>query len=142
MLQTMTKDNTDFMNLKNKVYDAKVVHVYDGDTIHVVFYEFGQYFKWNCRIMGVDTPEVRTRNLKEKEFGILVRDIMREKLLDRIVKIHVDSFDKYGRLLIDLHMPNEEVENQDDIMLSEWLIQNGYAYAYDGGTKKAWTFEN
>ena len=141
-LSTMTRDNTDFMNLKNKTYKAKVVYVYDGDTIHVVFYEFGQYFKWNCRIMGVDTPEIRTRNKKEKELGYKVRDLMREKLLNKIVSIKVDSFDKYGRLLIDLYMPMDEmIENQDSVLLSEWLISNGYAYEYHGGTKHVWTFD-
>lgn len=142
MLQTMTRENTEFMSLKNKHYDAKIVHIYDGDTMHVVFYEYGQYIKWNCRVMGVDTPEIRTRNLQEKQLGLKVRDILIERLLNKIVKIHTDEFDKYGRLLIDVEMPLEPlVENQDSIMLSEWLIANNYAYPYEGGTKRSWVFE-
>ena len=141
-LKSKTRENTDFMNLKDKTYEAKVVYVYDGDTIHVVFYEFGHYFKWNCRIMGVDTPEIRTRNLKEKEFGYKVRNLMRDKLMNQIVKIKVDTFDKYGRLLIDLYMPVDETnETPNSLLLSEWLINNGYAYEYNGGTKQEWTFD-
>lgn len=141
-LQTMTRKNTEFMSLKNKTYDAKIVHIYDGDTMHVVFYEYGQYIKWNCRIMGVDTPEIRTRNIEEKQLGLKVRDILIDQLLNKIVKIHTDDFDKYGRLLIDVEMPlDPQVENQDSIMLSEWLISNNYAYPYEGGTKRSWVFE-
>ena len=141
-LQTMTRENTEFMSLKNKHYDAKIVHIYDGDTMHVVFYEYGQYIKWNCRVMGVDTPEIRTRNLQEKQLGLKVRDLLIERLLNKIVKIHTDEFDKYGRLLIDVEMPlDPQVENQDSIMLSEWLIANNYAYPYEGGTKRTWVFE-
>ena len=141
-LQTMTRENTDFMSLKNKYYDAKIVHIYDGDTMHVVFYEYGQYIKWNCRVMGVDTPEIRTRNAQEKQLGLKVRDLLIDRLLNKIVKIHTDEFDKYGRLLIDVEMPLDPlVENQDTIMLSDWLISNNYAYPYEGGTKRSWVFE-
>ncbi len=138
-LSTKTKSNTDYMTLENNEYTAKIVYIYDGDTMHVVFKEFGTFFRWNCRISGVDTPELRTKNEKEKELGYKVRDILREKFMDKIVKIKCGEFDKYGRLLIDMYMPDEyknpEKETQ---MLSSWLIENKYAYAYDGGTKKSW----
>ena len=138
-LNDKTKENTDYMTLENNEYTAKIVYIYDGDTMHVVFKEFGQYFRWNCRISGVDTPELRTKNEKEKELGYKVRDVLREKLMNQIVKIKCGEFDKYGRLLIDVYVPDEfknpEKETQ---MLSSWLIENGYAYAYDGGTKKSW----
>ena len=138
-LKDKTKENTDYMTLENNEYTAKIVYIYDGDTMHVVFKEFGQYFRWNCRISGVDTPELRTKNENEKELGYKVRDVLREKLMNQIVKIRCGEFDKYGRLLIDVYMPNKyknpEKETQ---MLSEWLIENKYAYAYDGGTKQSW----
>lgn len=134
ILSEKTKDNTEFMTLNGNIYGAKVVHIYDGDTMHVVFKEFGNYYKWNCRVQGVDTPEIRTKNAKEKEFGYQVRDILRDRMLDKIVKIRTYDFDKYGRLLIDVFMPDEE----DEVMLSQWLIQNKYAHAYDGGTKETW----
>ena len=64
---------------------------------------------------------------------------MREKLLDKIVKIKCGKFDKYGRLLIDVYVPNEmKREDAETGMLSEWLIDNEYAYEYNGGTKQNW----
>lgn len=138
VLESATKQNTEFMTLKGNIYNAKIVYIYDGDTLHVVFKEFDKFYRWNCRIMRVDTPELRTKNLKEKELGYKVRDALIERFMDKIVKIKCDEFDKYGRLLIDVFVPNDIEENDGNLMLSQWLINNKYAYEYDGGTKKSW----
>ena len=55
--------------VNNQSIEAKVISVYDGDTIKALFPLNGVMYKWNCRLVGIDTPEIRTRNLKEKEFG-------------------------------------------------------------------------
>ena len=125
--------NLDTSNIKQFTLEgfetmAKVSDVYDGDTCKVVFKYKDEYIKWNCRIMGVDTPELRTRNLKEKECGYFVRDKVREKMLNKIVKVNCKEFDKYGRLLVDITI--------NDCNLTEWLITNKYAYAYGGGKKE------
>lgn len=112
--------------------EAKVVDVYDGDTCKVVFPVLRKLYKFNCRIQGVDTPEIRTRDKTEKEYGLKVRDKLREKILNQVVDIHCGEFDKYGRLLIDIQCKNENMN------ISKWLIDNNYAFAYDGGTKKKW----
>ena len=52
--------------LEGQEHKAKVVNIYDGDTIKVVFKIFNSYYRWNCRVMGVDTPEMKTHNEKEK----------------------------------------------------------------------------
>ncbi len=138
-LNSKTKENTEYMTLENNEYKAKIVYIYDGDTMHVVFKEFGKYYRWNCRIIGVDTPEIRTRNEVEKDMGYKVRDILRQHFMNKIVKIKCGEFDKYGRLLIDVYIPDHlRDSNLEKEMLSEWLIKNNYAYAYDGGTKKSW----
>ena len=112
--------------------EAKIVSVYDGDTVKVVFPVLRKLYKFNCRIIGIDTPEIRTRDLEEKKFGKQVRDLLREKILNKVVTIHCGDFDKYGRLLIDIQCKNETKK------ISGWLINNNYAFAYDGGTKKKW----
>ncbi len=137
-LKSKTKENTEYMTFKGQEFEAKVVYIYDGDTMHVVFHALGDYYRWNCRIMGVDTPELRTKNLKEKEMGYKVRDILKSHLLDQIVRIKCDEFDKYGRLLIDVYVPDHMDNPKNSQMLSTWLIDQEYAYAYGGGTKKQW----
>jgi micrococcal nuclease len=121
---------TPIFTLNGYKTEAKVVHVYDGDTIHVVFKYFDTYYKWNCRISHVDTPELRTKNEEEKIKGYEARDKLRELILDKIVNVHCLTFDKYGRLLIELYM--------DDIYVNQWLIDNHLAKQYEGGTKEKW----
>ena len=43
--------------------------------------------------------------------------------------VECHDFDKYGRLLID-------IKDNLNIKISEWLIENNYAFAYDGGKKR------
>lgn len=128
-LQSQT-DDVPMFSLNGYVTDAKVVKVYDGDTVHVVFEYMSKYFKWIGRIAHVDTPELRTKNTEEKKKGYEVRDKLRELILDKIVKLHCREFDKYGRLLVDIQI--------GDIKVDEWLISNGYAKKYEGGTKENW----
>ena len=126
----LVNNDVDLFSFKGDAKKAKVVDVYDGDTIKVVFPVQGKLYKFNCRIQHVDTPEIRTKNKLEKQFGLKVRDILRDKILGKIVNIVCDDFDKYGRLLIDIKL--------EDTLLSQWLISNDYAFEYDGGTKKSW----
>ena len=115
---------------EGETHDGKVVNVYDGDTVKIVMKMFGKFYRFNCRIEGVDTPELRTRNKKEKAMGIKVRDELRKKILDKMVKVKCGEFDKYGRLLVDIIIDNTSI--------TKWLIENNYAFSYDGGTKKSW----
>ena len=105
-----------------------VTSVYDGDSIHVVFTFQETTYKWVCRLYGVDTPEIRTKNKQERILGIQVRDALRNKILHKQVDVVCGKFDKYGRLLITIVM--------DDENINEWLIANDYAYEYYGGSKR------
>ena len=93
-LKSKTKANTEYMTFNGDEFEAKIVYIYDGDTMHVVFNALGGYYRWNCRVMGVDTPEIRTKNLKEKEMGYKVRDILKTHFLNQIVGY---QFSRYVR---------------------------------------------
>ena len=140
----MTTIDWSNVNKKTKVFSfegrkciGKVVDVYDGDTVKIVFplseKEPDRLYKWNCRLINVDTPEIRTKNLKEKEFGKLVRNKLREKILEKLVYINCMDFDKYGRLLVEIF---EYCEYKNSI--NNWLINNEYAKIYHGGKKSLW----
>ena len=124
-------DNVKELSFMNEIKEAKVVSVYDGDTIKVVFPLANKLYKWNCRLEHIDTPELRTKNENEKKYGYIVRDKLREKILNKVVYIKCNDFDKYGRLLI-------EILQNDDVTINQWLIDNQYAFKYDGGTKQSW----
>jgi len=119
-----------FFTLKGHKCNAKVVHVYDGDTIHLVFEFLGKLFKWHVRIAHVDTPELKTKNLEEKKMGYEARDKLRDFIDGKIVDIVCLDFDKYGRVLAEISYSGERVD--------KWLIDNGYAKLYEGKTKESW----
>jgi len=119
---------------------TKIVKVLDGDTIDVLIdLGFDLFKKERVRIAGVDTPEKRTRDLEEKALGIDATNWLKKKLEDTIagegdeltIRTElVGGTGKYGRLLGWLYI------NEDAISLNEQLITEGYAWAYDGGTKQ------
>lgn len=124
--------DTPFFSLNGTSTSATIVKVYDGDTVHAVFDFMGKSFKWKCRIAHVDTPELRTKNEEEKKKGYAVRDQLSELILNKVVQLDCQEFDKYGRLLVEITIPETKVR------VHEWLVQNGHAKAYEGGTKEAW----
>ena len=118
---------------------TEINRVVDGDTIDVTIdLGFDLYKKERVRISGVDTPEKRTRDLEEKALGIDAPNWMKEQLEDAIngeseLTIRTElkgGMGKYGRLLGWLYVGDA------DISLNEAMIIAGYAWSYDGGTKK------
>ena len=118
---------------------VKINKVVDGDTIDVTIdLGFDLYKKERVRIAGVDTPEKRTRDLEEKALGLDATYWMKDKLNETIkgdeeliIRTELKGgTGKYGRLLGWLYV------GEDDISLNEKMITEGYAWAYDGGTKQ------
>ncbi len=128
-------NKTPLFTLTESFVEGKIVDVYDGDTVKIVLNLpiNAQYFRWNCRLSGINTPEIRTKNLKEKEFGLLVRDKLKERIENKILLIKCGEFDKYGRLLVEIYENNGQL-----FSINNWLIENNYAKPYDGGTKEEW----
>ena len=118
---------------------TEINRVLDGDTIDVTIdLGFDLYKKERVRIAGVDTPEKRTRNLEEKALGIDATNWLKEKLDSTIAGDDeltirtelVGGVGKYGRLLGWLFI------GDGNVSLNEKMITEGYAWAYDGGTKQ------
>ena len=126
---------------RKSCYNFRVIEinrVLDGDTIDVTIdLGFDLYKKERVRIAGVDTPEKRTRDLEEKALGIDATNWLKEKLEGAVAGDDdlgirtelVGGVGKYGRLLGWLYIGDA------DLSLNERMIQEGYAWAYDGGTK-------
>ena len=127
---------------RKSCYNFRVVsidRVVDGDTIDVsIDLGFDLIKKERVRVAGVDTPEKRTRNLEEKALGIDATNWLKEKLEGAIdgddeLTIRTElkgGVGKYGRLLGWLYIGDAELS------LNELMITEGYAWAYDGGTKQ------
>ncbi len=104
---------------------------YDADTItfnipntHPLIGE-----KISVRVYGIDTPELKTRNVCEKKQGIIARDYV-TTILEKAKRIDLKNLkrDKYFRILADVIV--------DGVSIGDLLLKNGHAYQYYGDTKQ------
>ena len=116
-------------------YRAKVVRVIDGDTVDVdIDLGFGIWQKnERVRIMGIDTPESRTRDKIEKKFGLAAKAKLKSLLgpnpvlQTTISKKGEDMKGKFGRVLGDFLVDGKQV--------TEIMCKTGHAVPYFGGAK-------
>ena len=117
------------------IYRIKEIYkVIDGDTIDAsIDLGFGIYLTKRIRLAGIDTPESRTTDLKEKTLGLQSKEWIKRILefaKDILIKTELpDSTEKYGRIIGHLYI------NGEDTSLNNQMITSGYALAYDGGAK-------
>ena len=112
----------------------QVLKVVDGDTIDVIIdLGFDVSFTSRVRLAGIDTPESRTTDAREKILGLEVKEYLKKALegaTDIVIRTEkADSSEKYGRILGWLF-----INRQTDSLNTE-LVNKGYAWSYDGGTK-------
>jgi len=118
------------------IYRIKSVgKVVDGDTIDAdIDLGFDISLTKRIRLAGIDTPESRTADANEKKLGLEAKDWLKHRLQfakDIIIKTELpDSTEKYGRIIGHLFINGEETS------LNNQMIEEGYAWAYDGGTKQ------
>ena len=114
-------------------YRCKVLRVVDGDTVDVdIDLGFGVWMhRERVRIMGIDTPESRTRDLVEKQFGLAAKEYVKSLMpvgSMQIIKTQKDKTGKFGRILGDFELEGG--------MFTEIMINNHHAVAYNGQNKE------
>ena len=114
-------------------YKVSIVKVVDGDTVDVdIDLGFGMsYKKQRVRMLGIDTPESRTRDLVEKKFGKASKKHLKG-ILEAAESIELVSHDKgkFGRILGDLFIGSNETS------VNQQMIDAHHAVAYTGGNKE------
>jgi micrococcal nuclease len=117
------------------IYRIKsVLKVVDGDTIDAsIDLGFDISLSKRIRLAGIDAPESRTTNLKEKALGLESKEWLKKALegaKDILIKTELpDSTEKYGRIIGHLFINDQETS------LNNQMIDEGYALAYEGGKK-------
>ena len=119
------------------MYKCKILRIVDGDTVDIdIDLGFGMWMhKERVRMMGIDTPESRTRDEVEKLFGLASKNRLKELLpigSTQILKTEIDKSGedakgKFGRILGDFLIEGKKA--------SEILIEEGHAVAYHGQSK-------
>ena len=134
-LEEVTLDTAD--ELVYRFTKAKVLKVYDGDTITIAAHCNGQIVKFSVRIYGIDCDEMKGGTEQTKHNARLAKQLVESKILNKIVDIEVlngKSLDgkhvireKFGRLLANIKIDGQDVANM--------LLEAGLARKYDGGRK-------
>lgn len=146
-----TLENTPKLFGDNKYYHVRVLDVYDGDTITVALKLNNKIYQFKLRLMGIDTPEMKSDNHKINEAAYKARNRLfdlitnitinntikrkeTEQLLSKkiyMITIKTYGLDMYGRILADLY-PYNNISHKS---FSEILLNENLAYKYDGKTK-------
>jgi micrococcal nuclease len=124
-------------------YKCKILKVVDGDTVDVdIDLGFGVWLKnERVRIMGIDTPESRTRDNVEKAFGLLSKNRLSELLPKSSVQLlktfkdrgtGEDAKGKFGRILGDFIVEH----NGQSSLVTSVLVEEAHAVAYHGENKE------
>jgi len=143
--------NTHFFSLNGVNTYARLVDVYDGDTITCIIPIFNNYYKFHIRLDNLDTCEMKSKNDELKYQAFLARkkvlDILCENnnldlhcckkdiqtyFTDNNIIVYLEclNFDKYGRLLANVYKKDDKNKS-----LSSILIDCHLGFPYSGGTK-------
>jgi len=134
-LANLTYSNTD--EVTYNFTEAKVLKVYDGDSLTIGAYYDQGFKKFNVRIFGIDCDELRGGNSITRENGLRAKKYVEKLVLGKLVKIEVLNNkiidgkklrEKFGRLLAKITTP----EGHD---LGDELFIAGLARRYYGGRK-------
>lgn len=160
-LETIKNTDIEQFTLNGYKTQGKIVDIHDGDTCRIVLIFCDLTLKkFDCRLVGLDTPEIRPLKSKpNRDVEILNANRARNRLIQlgtncecsdlnkclkdkdckslldtntKIINVECLNFDKYGRLLVKL--------NSDNIYINQCLIDEGFANPYDGGTKETFNF--
>ena len=119
------------------ITEGVVVKVYDGDTITIASkmpYEASPLFRFQVRLEGIDTPELKSKNPKEKAAAKVAKEALQTLLLHKHIQLKEVKNEKFGRILAYVYL--------DDMNVNEWMISQSYAVAYDGKKKSEWVYND
>lgn len=141
---------TPYFSLDGLKTYARVVSIYDGDTITVVVPILNsQYYKFNLRLMGIDTCEIKDKDEEKRKLALKARnrvfelitmrkydDITHKQIEDILndnvflVWIECGMTEKYGRTLAHI-----KINEEDSDTIVNKLINEGLGVKYDGGSR-------
>ncbi len=113
------------------VNTGQVIKVYDGDTITIAGhlpYDGSPLYRFSVRLNGIDCAEIKGKSEEEKVCALKARDQLSQLILNKTVVLKNVKNEKYGRLLADVYI--------SDVHVNQYMIDNGLAVFYDGGTKQ------
>lgn len=144
---------------KDELVSARVVNIYDGDTITCVLPINNTFCNFKIRLAEIDTCEIKSKQEENKNLALQAKkrlcqliipdfnftdennkELNKEldKLLNEkcyLIKIKLGDFDLYGRILGWLYNYKSDINTPIDQSFNHILINEHLAYKYEGKTK-------
>ncbi len=127
-------------SFEGETHIAKVVDIYDGDTVRLAFRFRGAIIQVKARMAGYDSPELKPRlsapnRALEIEAARAAKSALEKQLGEaRLVTAVCGPFDKYGRVLVTLFVGAGGGARGES--LNAWMVASGHGRPYAGGTKE------
>ena len=136
-LRYLTEENTPEYGFSDQRIIGKIVSVYDGDTCTAIVCINGRYQRIKIRCQGYDSPELRpSKNLPNRYQEISkakdAKTALERFCLNKIVKLHIHGFDKYGRFLATIYIK----KICGKVNINQEMLRAGHGYEYYGGKKR------
>jgi len=104
----------------DQTYKGKLLRIIDADTIEAaIFLGFNVSIKKRIRLIGINAPEIRTKDPNIKQKGLDAKAFLESLFKSKDLIIKSKGFDKYGRCLAEVFV--------DNINIGEELIKEGHA---------------
>lgn len=146
-LLNLNFDNLCVFTFNGTITKAKVVDVYDGDTVTIVFYHHDVPVKYHFRMLGYDSPEMKPKKTApHRELEIQAGQVAKQQMIiltqNKLVWVRFTKEEKYGRLMgelfdIDVNSPDHFQGTENNI--NEYMIKNGFGKPYHGAKKESFT---
>lgn len=109
---------------------CKVLSVYDGDTMTVAFVYKDTVYKTSIRMLGYNSPEIKTTDPIEKAAAITAKQALINMINNDFVTVKFGKNEKYGRPLASVY--------KGDMCLNDEMLRLGHGKSYDGRGPKEW----
>lgn len=107
--------------------NAICLDVYDGDTSTFAFipYTGCEPKSFRCRLLRYNSAEIKSKDENEKRKAKESRDFLSSMILNKIVKLQLGKFDMYGRILVEVYLPDGKNVNDE-------MLKTGHGMPYNG----------
>jgi endonuclease YncB( thermonuclease family) len=133
-LSNRTFSNTRKYDLTAEKRIAKVLYVYDGDTVALAVKYRSHVYKIDCRLYGINACELTVREDTPNKNQIILkgaraREALREKVLNKFVVAEFQQQDKHGRWLVCLYKDSGILSKTREC-INDYMLANGHAVRY------------
>lgn len=127
-LDELSIDDVNYFSFEGENKVAKVLRIYDGIKLTILFKTFDNFYKWNCKLNNIDFYFLSGSSRTKKYNLKYIKNLLNKLLFNKVCKITCFEFDEENVLKIDIELPENMLKEHEPSYLCAWLVHQGYAY--------------